>query len=87
MDFTIGRNIEKFKLTFLAEKSTNIVLEYIKRCRIATFGGYVLNLNYWAEKSTNIVLEYTKRCGIATLGGYVTYECYIPTQMLLFRIF
>ena len=31
----------KMKLTFWAEKNANIVLEYTKRCGIATFGGYV----------------------------------------------
>ena len=30
---------KKMKLTFWAQKSTNIVIEYTKRCGIATFGG------------------------------------------------
>ena len=33
------KNLKKFKLTFWVKKSTNIVLEYTKRCEIATFGG------------------------------------------------
>ena len=37
MDFTMRQNLKKLKLTFLAEKSTNIVLEYTKRCGIAIF--------------------------------------------------
>jgi hypothetical protein len=39
MDFTMEQNLKKFKLTFGAQKLTNIVLEYTKRCGIATFGG------------------------------------------------
>ena len=38
MDFTMGQNLKKLKLTFWAKKSTDIVLEYTKRCGIATFG-------------------------------------------------
>ena len=37
MDFTMGQNLNKLKLTLWAEKFTNIVLEYTKRCGIATF--------------------------------------------------
>ena len=39
MEFTMGQNLTKFKWTFWAQKSTNIVLEYTKRCGIAIFGG------------------------------------------------
>ena len=39
MDFTMGRNLKILKLTFWAENFTKIVLEYTKRCGIATFGG------------------------------------------------
>ena len=39
MDFTMGRILKILKSTFLAEKSTNIVLEYTERCGIATFLG------------------------------------------------
>ena len=35
------QKITKLNLTFWAEKSTNIVLKYTKRCGIATFGWYV----------------------------------------------
>ena len=31
MEITIRLNLQKIKLTFLAEKSTNIVLEYTKK--------------------------------------------------------
>ena len=41
INFLDVQNLKKFKLAFWAEKFTNIVLEYTKRCGIATFGGYV----------------------------------------------
>ena len=37
--FYNGAKPKKFKLTFWAEKSTNIVLEYNKICGRSTFGG------------------------------------------------
>jgi hypothetical protein len=40
MDFTMGRDLKILKMTVWAAKSTNIVLEYTKRCGIATFGGF-----------------------------------------------
>ena len=36
-----GAKPKKIEWTFWAEKSTNIVLEYTKRCGISRFGGYV----------------------------------------------
>ena len=38
MNFKMGKNLKKIKLTFWAEKYTNIVLEYTKGCGIATLG-------------------------------------------------
>ena len=39
LDFTVGQSLKKLKCFFWAENSTNIILEYTKRCGIATFGG------------------------------------------------
>ena len=35
----MGKIVKFLKLSFWAQKSANIVLEYNKRCGIATFGG------------------------------------------------
>ena len=51
MDFTMGQNLKYLKLTFVAEKSTNIILEYTKRCGIETFRGVCfLRKNHFFEK-------------------------------------
>jgi hypothetical protein len=39
MNFTMGQNLKQLKLTLLAKKFMNIVLEYTKRCGKATLGG------------------------------------------------
>ena len=41
MNFTVGQKLKQLKLTFCANKPTNIVLEYSIRCGIATLGGGV----------------------------------------------
>ena len=74
MNFTMGQNLKFLKLTFWAEKFTKIVLEYTKRCGIATFGG-----GMFSKKSSCCLYFHVK---ITILDFEIIMECHCNLKNL-----